>query len=464
MPKFKIVASKSNKKYNLILSAQSESEAKERVHNEWYSILSVKISEDKEIQGTKFIFWIISWEEEKKWIIVGEDIFKSYVKLRKDLWYNIKYLYPESDEGKLTDENKRRIIHDLEKGYTLKIQSKKQEIKKDDTDIKEIRKIDESFYLKNELEQTQRLIEKVLEKMAFIITNSHNYNLSEDRKYKLETIYNNVIKLKKSTNISKLKEIWELALIKIGQIELESLEEEKDQESKNLLKETNILLKKIGSGKQFHQKNKDINYIFQQLLWKIKKTFSWESIKNIFFPNKKNKELIDKESYSFLKTLLLLEKYKEKLRENNREFFKNFLIIIFPFFQKEKKEKIIIKRKVIKQNITLLEAKKKWTIGSYTTLIKGYRKFFEIIWVLISSLRRVFFFVILFYSFCFIIYLWYIRLWYNFWWYSFNYEWILYLLFILLIIILSSISRGILMFCINIVFFIFLFIFSIVNF
>jgi hypothetical protein len=34
MQKFRIVASKSNKKYNLILTAGSESEARERIHKE----------------------------------------------------------------------------------------------------------------------------------------------------------------------------------------------------------------------------------------------------------------------------------------------------------------------------------------------------------------------------------------------------------------------------------------------
>jgi len=42
MPKYKIVASKSNKKYSLILTAGSESEARERIHKEGYSILSVQ--------------------------------------------------------------------------------------------------------------------------------------------------------------------------------------------------------------------------------------------------------------------------------------------------------------------------------------------------------------------------------------------------------------------------------------
>ena len=44
------------------------------------------------------------------------------------------------------------------------------------------------------------------------------------------------------------------------------------------------------------------------------------SIRNIKkkLTQKSEKTLIDKDSYSFLKTLLLLDKYKERLKENNK--------------------------------------------------------------------------------------------------------------------------------------------------
>jgi hypothetical protein len=76
--------------------------------------LSIKIADDKEIQGTKFIFHIISGGKEKSGVIVGEDIFKSYVKLRRDLGYTVKYLYPQGDAEYLDDQKKSRIIRDLE--------------------------------------------------------------------------------------------------------------------------------------------------------------------------------------------------------------------------------------------------------------------------------------------------------------------------------------------------------------
>ncbi len=59
MPKYKIVASKSQNKYSLIVSADSENEAKEKVHKENYSILSVsEFQEESKIEGNKFIFQV----------------------------------------------------------------------------------------------------------------------------------------------------------------------------------------------------------------------------------------------------------------------------------------------------------------------------------------------------------------------------------------------------------------------
>lgn len=466
MQKFKIVASKSNKKYNLILSAASESDARERIHKEWYSILSIKPFEWNEVVGAKFTFHINSGGKVKKGVIVWEDIFKSYVKLRKDLWYDVVYLYPEGDEAYLDDEKKKRIVHDLEQGYKIKVLSKEPKVvKKPSTDAKETQDIDKSFYLKKELEQTHELIENVLTKLNPIITLQKDYWLSPEKIEKLKNIYNNIVKLKKTTNISKLKEIGELALIKIGDIELQSLEKEKTKASKTLLKETNVLLKKIGSWKQFRSKERDINYILTSFFSQFKKNVassigSWKESKE-----KIKGEVIDKESYSFLKTLLLLEKYKEKLKDNNKNLLQNIAIVALPFGKNiEKRDKILLKRKVIKQNITLLKAKKQGSIWSYTSIVKGYNKIFDLIWELLQSISRVLLYVVVFYSFFFVAYLTLIKFWYSFWDFSFNYQWILYFLIVLLLVILWTVSRGVIMFFINVVFLSFICIFSIVNF
>jgi hypothetical protein len=74
------------------------------------------------------------------------------------------------------------------------------------------------------------------------------------------------------------------------------------------------------------------------------------------FSNKKiektTKNTIDKESYYFIKNQLLLNKYIEKQKINKNKLFKNL-------FNKIKREKYLLRNKVIKQNIIILKAKSK---------------------------------------------------------------------------------------------------------
>jgi type II secretory pathway component PulF len=85
MPKYKIVASKSQKKYTLIISADSPSQAKDKLHDEDYSILSIEETQSSEVSGKKFLFQIEHDGEVKNGVIVGKDIFKVYIKLVDDL-------------------------------------------------------------------------------------------------------------------------------------------------------------------------------------------------------------------------------------------------------------------------------------------------------------------------------------------------------------------------------------------
>jgi len=61
--------------------------------------------------------------------------------------------------------------------------------------------------MKKELDETYKLIEFVLKKMRGVIENSQFYDINPLQKEKLKEIYNSIVKIKKSTNISKLKQI-----------------------------------------------------------------------------------------------------------------------------------------------------------------------------------------------------------------------------------------------------------------
>ncbi|USN57945.1 MAG: hypothetical protein H6767_06375 [Candidatus Peribacteria bacterium] len=134
MPKFKLAVSKGQKKYSIVVNAEHEQEAREKVHNEGYSILGVELFEGKELQGKKFYFEVESGGKEKTGSIIGDDIFKIYLKLKLGLGYTVKLLYVEEDKD-LPQDQKQKIVQDLEKQFVLYEQRQKKKTKetKDDT-------------------------------------------------------------------------------------------------------------------------------------------------------------------------------------------------------------------------------------------------------------------------------------------------------------------------------------------
>ena len=450
MQKYKIVASKSQKKYTIILSADSETQAKEKLHKDNYSILSISKLNNKDIEGQKFIFQVEKNGEIKNGVIIGKDIFKVYVKLIEELEYNVISLYPEWDEAHTNAEKKQKIIDQLKRGYEL--QKKKIKIKQS----KE--KWEESFYLKKQLDNTYMLIDLVVKKFDDIFNNRQKLAINDENFLKLERIYEKLIHIKWSTNLVKLKEIGELALEKLAQVELESVEKNKSDDSRELFKNTNELLKKIGSNKQFIEHDKDIKKRFLEFILSLRQWMSLEKIKE----KKKQKELLDTTSYNFLKTVLLLEKYKEKLKQNNHEIQENFILFLNPFSHWEWKEKILLKRKVIKQNISILKAKKTWSISSYTGVKKGYHKIIESIFSQVNFLWKMLFLTICIYSFFFFFSILQKELGFSY--IYFNPQSLLSFILFFIVFFLVSLSRNIFLFGINIVFFSFIFIFSMVNF
>lgn len=451
---YKIAVSKDGKKYNIVFKAENEAVARERVHNEWYSILSLELVTDKHDIWETFVFeWYKSWQF-KHWKIVWNDIFKAYVKLKKDLEYDIEYIYSESEEN-LTQEKKIKIIEELKQEYDLyysswkkdKVDEIREKIKKDKDDNKKL----ENFYLKKELEDVNKLLEIVLNKLEKMISWQWLIIVDQTKIEKLKIIYNEIIKLKKSTNISKLREIWELALLKIWNIELQEVEKTKNKENRELLKETNKLLKKFWSKDQFLEKDRDIIYQIKYLI----------SIINLYIWNIKNlrkKEEIDKESHSYIKNLLYLSKYKDYYKENTKLIFLNFYKFIY---DSELKEELFLKRSVIKQNIVLLKAKEKWLNISYTFLKKWINKLIEAFIWFFQLLNKYVFLIILMYTSLFIVYL-------NIGFYidslEYNYNWIFYFLITIFLYIFIYLSRSLFFLIINFVILFFIIIFGVINF
>lgn len=459
MPNYKIAVSKNGKKYTIVFKSDNENTARERVHSEWYSILGLEEVLNKTDLWNFFIFeWYKDWEI-KHWKIVWKDIFKVYVKLKKDLEYDITLLYNEKDEW-LSKEDKEKIIKELKEEYDLFYNKRKKDTRL--TNIEKLKKNNyiennnnnkdlDSFYLKKELEDVNKLIDHILEKLDNLILWENKIILSNKKLEKLKFVYNEIVKLKKTTNISKLRQIWELALIKIWNIELVELEKLKNSDSRKLLKDTNILLKKIWSSDKFVEKDRDIKYQYWLFIERIKSIF-------IELFKKEKIEEIDKESHSYIKNLLLISKYKQRYKENTKYIVLNFYKLIF---NKKLKEETFLARDVIKQNLVLLKAREKWVNYSYTLIKKGINKFFYKIIEFSKNSCNYLFWVIIGYTIIFFIYL-------NFSIYfranDYNYDGIFYFIIIIFIYFLLSFSRSIFLLTINFVFLIFIIIFWVINF
>ncbi len=469
MSKYKVTASKDQKKYSFILNASTIIEAKNKVHEQWYSILDVEEIDESKLIWKRIVFKAIKDWKIKSWKVVWNDLFKIYLKLKDWLWYDIKELYYENDLN-ISQKEKEKLIFKLIEQYNLyhELNSKKKKIKSKSESFKDKQENNwktntESFYLKKELEQNYKLLNFVLEKLRKLLENNNIEKLDFWKIQKLKKIYNSLVLLKTSTNISKIKSVSEAALLKIWEIELYLIEEKKDLSSEKLLKETNFLLKKLWSKEQFIPRDKNINFIIQKNIDFVK-----TGIINYFKLFKKKKKNIDKKSSSFLSTMVSIRFYEKKLKQNNIKILKNFYVFIFPFFKfKEQRDKISIERRLINSNLILLKSKIDKKNFSYTKLKKGYTWFVDKILLFFKNIRLYLFLVIFFYSLLFLIILLfsYYNI-FNFWYLieSINYRGIFYFIVFLIIYFAMYFSRWIYSLIINFILVFVLLLFWIINF
>ncbi len=460
MNKYKVSVSKNQKRYSIVLLAESETLARKKVHKEGYSVLSIAIFNPEVAKGHKFFFEAVdkNWTI-KKGKVVANDPFKVFVKLKEGLEYDIKFLYSESNIH-LSEWEKLDLLEHLKEQYILysSHSNKNKTASEKKIDSKKEKKNTENFYMKKELDETYRLIDFVLLKLKNILDKAESKDVDPLKKDKLQALYNSIIVIKKSTNLTKLKQIWELALKKIWEIELQILETHKDGSSKKLLNETNSLLKKLWSKEHFVEKEKDFSYQFKKLVASF-----WESFSKMAKSKKKKWHQIDKESLSYWKTEVLIQKYQERKAKNTKDLIKKPQLFLYPFGNNwDTLNHLLLKRKVINQNITILKAKKTWKLISYTKIVKWY--YWAIHWIIeflkylnyyICSTICIFWLVFWLYLFC--IHNWLIET-------ELNNKGIFMYSYVILACIMIFLTRGFITFLINTGLFLLFLIIWIVNF
>ena len=393
---FKAICAKNKQKIELMLQFDNIEVAKEYLKKEWYAVIEIKETENDSISTeTWWIFYfdiLLDWKI-KTGQINSDDIFKAYVKLVEKLNYNVLYIY---DNLERTEKEKILYTQKIKNSYEIYKQNISEQQKEEKLKEAATNRDHETWnndwisdHIMKELNHYYILIDKVLEKIRYIQVQYTN-ELSAERKAKLESLYNWLKQVRNLTNITKLKQIWEVALVKIWELQQEFIQNNTLDTKKDILEETNKLLKNFWSSKQIVLPEDDIKLKLE----KIYKDFI-ESFKN-FFKSQKNREKIDKNSWKYFDILREQNIYKNQLKTVNKQLFKSM-------FDKDQYIRLSLKQKLIKQNITLLENRIKNKKISYTKTVKWINYYKDIIFYLLQKIWDVFVYSILIYSVFFIL-------------------------------------------------------------
>lgn len=388
MKTFRTTCAKNNQKIELIVKYNSLEEAKESLHKQWYSIVEIVEISESVLDSGVFYFEAIIDGTKKNGQIKSNDIFRAYKKLVEDLHYQIISIY----DNKNADEKEKTLITARVKESFDVFKSSQKEVKKE---VLQKEKISDAtpqtqetpLFIQKELEKYYNLIDKIIEKIENILS-IYNLNINQETKEKLTRIIPSLRQVKNITNLDKLRIVGEAALLKIGEVELSLIEKNITSEKKQFLTETNKLLGDFGSNKQIKPQTEDIWVKLQKII----KDFYID-----FFAPKKQEITLNKNSYAYLKTIREINIYKQKLSQTNSQILKNILT-----FRTTENKKLQLKKRLIIQNITILQNKVQNKKFSYTQLVKGFEYYRDVILFLVQSIGNVVLFAIFLYSLVFL--------------------------------------------------------------
>lgn len=442
---FKAICAKGEQKIELIVQYETLDEAKFNLHKQGYSITEIKEINDFDYSNSNIYFFDILLDGKvKTGQINSNDIFKAYIKLIEWLKYNVLYIYDKKDSS----ENEKILVTEkIKHSYEIYKKSKSVKEEKDKNNKKDI-KNDLSDFILRDLNNYYNLIDKIIEKIDSLLINYKDY-LTEEKKTKLQDLYNWLKQVKNITNTTKLKNIWEKALLKIWELQTELIEKNILEWKKDILLETNKLLKWFWSSRKIILAEDDINFKIKTAINDTILYFKW-----LFNPATKI-EKIDKNSWKYFDILRELKIYNSKLKTINIELLKNI-------FNREKTKRLQLKKKLIEQNITLITNRIKNQKISYVKTIKWIEYYYNVFVFFIQKIWDLIVYSLLVYSVFFVIYssiekIFNIR---N----SINPSSILYITLFALLGFLLKISKNLTIFVISIFIYILSFIFLIVNF
>lgn len=202
------------------------------------------------------------------------------------------------------------------------------------------------------------LIEKIGIKVEYLVTN-FSEQLGEDRVFRLKELITALRQLKNIQNLDKLKIVGEAALERVGLLEIELIEKGFIKEKKEALKDTNVLLKSMGSSKRMVLPEDDF-VVQMKMFWK---GFRDEYLsKAVAKPGSATGETSTSE-FLYFKNVRELKAYETKRSEINHELLRGMFSL-----KGEKRNRLVLKRKMIEQNIELLSNRIKNRSVSYVKI------------------------------------------------------------------------------------------------
>ncbi len=393
--KYRATCSKWSSKLVLSVTADSIDQAKHIVHSQGYSIIEIHEMEDTwQASGNFFFFdaYVNGILQTGK--IQSNDVFKSYRKLVEDLKYDVKYIYTAPG---MSEDQKKKVTARVKDGYNLykeSLNEKWEEIQEKKTKEEEEESILNEFSpeVLKELERYEWVIEETLEKIQNLLIKHHD-SIGVEQKNTLNQIELELTKIKGTRNISKIKHVLEDSLGTIGSVELFLLKQGMVQEKKKFLSKTNDLLKEIGSNNKIQtqeEKESDIGYKLQSLFSKItdKKEEEKEDSTNT----------IDTNSFVYLKNKRELSIYKKRLQKNLTDIIK--WVFSFKFWNLKR---LFLKRKLLRQNIQIIENRINQKHVSYTKIVHGVDYYVNNFFTFIETFSFLFSMILVLYVLVYII-------------------------------------------------------------
>lgn len=386
---FQATCSKWNKKLTLRLTSGTIDLARATLHSQWYSIMEIhEITGNDENKWNFFYFdakvsWIL-----QSWKIQSTDIFKSYKKLTEDLKYDVIYIY--TNEG-MPEASKKILTAKVKDGYRLYKESIGENIDEeneaklrtqDQIDLQEI-----SWEVLREIEKYSKIMDSSIEKIQNLFLKYHD-TISPEQSRILEDLENSFVQTKSIKNIWKIASTIEHWLKVIWEVELSLLKIWMTDEKQKFLDETNALLKEVWSK--------------ERVISQEKKESSLEyKINNFFLKKNKVIDVVEKKdvnSFIYFKNKRELDIYKKKLNSTEIDIFKAFFTLQFTQLKK-----LLLKKKLISQNIEMIDNRVNNRVISYTQIIHGMEYYIENIYAGIAMITNIFLFSIFFYTLTYII-------------------------------------------------------------